>query len=145
MADDIELGPRRDPEAASKQRHGRIQWSPQGLIDGFPRTAAFIARDPDKTATVFRRFDELSARNLLILQGRVEALQAEQQLQDKQDFGLVARTEHPSYAVMSRALSYENFGVSAFDGHHTDTDNVPIDILERWRYRRREEAIRLVD
>jgi hypothetical protein len=93
---------------------------------------------------VFRRFNELSARNLLILQGRVEALEAEQQLQDKEDFDLVARTDTPSYAVMSRALSYEDFSASAFvDGRGTNIDSVPSDIVERWSRRRGQEASRL--
>jgi hypothetical protein len=37
-------------------------------IQGFPRVADKIAHDPDNTSTIFRRFDRLSARNLLFLE-----------------------------------------------------------------------------
>jgi len=43
--------------------------------DGLPRTARFLAADPDHTTAVFRRFHETSVRSLLFLEGRVAALQ----------------------------------------------------------------------
>src|SRR5450432_3443155 len=51
-------------------------------INGFPRVADKIASDPDKTTTIYRRFDRLSARNLLYLEAELAELEA---LQDKQD------------------------------------------------------------
>jgi hypothetical protein len=45
-----------DPE-----KHPRIR-------SGYPSLAAWIARDPDNETYVFRKFDRLSARNLLKLQ-----------------------------------------------------------------------------
>jgi len=51
-------------------------------MNGFPRVASKIASDPDKTTTIYRRFDRLSARNLLYLEAELAELEA---LQDKQD------------------------------------------------------------
>ena len=55
---------------------------PKRYPNGFAKVAAFIAGDPDKTTTIYRRFDRLMARNLLHLQSRVQKLEA---LQDKLD------------------------------------------------------------
>ncbi|PVH93843.1 hypothetical protein DM02DRAFT_603402 [Periconia macrospinosa] len=43
--------------------------------DGYPALAAWIARDPDGEAFVFRKFDRLAARNILHLQSRLIALE----------------------------------------------------------------------
>ncbi|KAK2761714.1 hypothetical protein FQN54_001542 [Arachnomyces sp. PD_36] len=45
--------------------------------DGYPSLAAWIARDPDNEAFVFRKFDRLAARNILHLQSRLIALEKE--------------------------------------------------------------------
>lgn len=45
--------------------------------NGYAAVAESISRDPDKETYVFRRFDKLTARNLLNLQGEIMALQAE--------------------------------------------------------------------
>ncbi|KAF2273434.1 uncharacterized protein EI97DRAFT_461095 [Westerdykella ornata] len=47
------------------------------LRDGYPALAAWIARDPDNEALVFRKFGRLGARNLLHLQSRLIALEKE--------------------------------------------------------------------
>ncbi len=39
--------------------------------DGYPALAAWIARDPDNESYIFRKFDRLSARNLLNLQSHL--------------------------------------------------------------------------
>jgi hypothetical protein len=54
-------------------------------IDGFPRVADKIASDPDKTTTIYRRFDRLSARNLLLLQAELAELEALQNRYDTED------------------------------------------------------------
>lgn len=51
-------------------------------MNGFPRVASKIASDPDKTTIIYRRFDRLSARNLLYLEAELAELEA---LQDQQD------------------------------------------------------------
>lgn len=43
--------------------------------NGYATAASLIAQDPDKETYVFRRFDRLTARNLLNLQGELLALQ----------------------------------------------------------------------
>jgi len=55
-------------------------------IRGLPRVASKIASDPDKTTVLFRRFDRLSARNLLYLEAEIAELEAQQVELDRQDF-----------------------------------------------------------
>lgn len=45
---------------------------------GYPRFAAFIAHDPDKSTAIYRRFKRLSARNLLYLESELSELETEQ-------------------------------------------------------------------
>jgi len=45
--------------------------------NGYATVANSIAQDPDKETYVFRRFDRLTARNLLNLQGELLVLQSE--------------------------------------------------------------------
>jgi len=53
---------------------------------GYPSLAHFIASDYDKSTAIYRRFDQLSARNLLYLQSELAELEARQQKQDAEDF-----------------------------------------------------------
>jgi hypothetical protein len=43
--------------------------------DGYRAVAAWISRDPDNETFIYRRFDQLSARNLLYLQSELLALE----------------------------------------------------------------------
>jgi len=61
---------------------GDVEKARPKAINGFPRLAAKIASDPDKTTTIYRRFDRLSARNLLFLEAEIAELEA---LQDQYD------------------------------------------------------------
>lgn len=45
------------------------------FADGYPRFSAFLVDDPDKTGTIFRRFDRTSARNLLYLENELSSLE----------------------------------------------------------------------
>ena len=45
-------------------------------LKGYPSLAAFIASDKDKSTVIYRRFDRLSARNLLYLQSELAELEA---------------------------------------------------------------------
>ena len=47
-------------------------------IMGYPRFAAFIANDEDRSTTIYRRFERLSARNLLYLETELQELEASQ-------------------------------------------------------------------
>ena len=53
--------------------------------NGFASVAAFIAKDPDNTSTIYRRFDRLTARNLLYLQSRLQSLEATLDQLDDED------------------------------------------------------------
>lgn len=55
-------------------------------VSGYPSLAAFIASDPDHSTAIYRRFDRLSARNLLYLQTELAVLEKKQDELDKQDF-----------------------------------------------------------
>lgn len=65
-----------DPESASAgMRYAR----------GYPSLAAFIASDCDHSTSIYRRFDRLSARNLLYLQSELAELEAKQDTFDNED------------------------------------------------------------
>ena len=66
-----------DPESGStKIRYAR----------GYPSLAAFIASDCDHSTSIYRRFDRLSARNLLYLQSELAELEAKQDTLDNEDY-----------------------------------------------------------
>jgi hypothetical protein len=49
---------------------------------GYPRFAAYIAHDEDRSTTIYRRFQRLAARNLLYLESELAELEAEQDCLD---------------------------------------------------------------
>lgn len=70
---------------------------------GYPSLAAWIARDPDNETYVFRKFDRLSATNLLNLQNELIALEADIDSADEE-----MRLAGESNPVMKRTmLSWE--------------------------------------
>ena len=54
-------------------------------VIGYPSLASFVASDKDKSTVIFRRFDRLSARNILYLQSELAELEARQDAYDKED------------------------------------------------------------
>lgn len=54
-------------------------------VKGYPSLAAFIASDRDKSTAIYRRFDRLSARNLLYMQSELVELEAKQDALDAED------------------------------------------------------------
>ena len=52
---------------------------------GFIAVSAKIAADPDKTTTIFRRFDELAARTLLLYEVELTELEEELRQCDEED------------------------------------------------------------
>lgn len=54
-------------------------------IDGFPSLAAFIASDRDKSSMIFKKFNRLAARNLLILQSELAQLESKLDEFDRED------------------------------------------------------------
>lgn len=65
----------------SAQECGKV---PIEYLNGFPTFAAYIASDPE--LAIYRKFDFLSARNLLYLQSELIALEAELKEYDAHDF-----------------------------------------------------------
>ena len=61
------------------------RWTDTKVLSGFPQTAHFLAADPDKSIVIFRRFDTVSIRNLLFLEGRIAALENMQEELDRED------------------------------------------------------------
>lgn len=55
------------------------------LLAGYPSLAAFIASDRDRTTFIYKRFDELAARNLLYLQSELAELNCKQREFDQED------------------------------------------------------------
>jgi hypothetical protein len=70
---------------AKNLEHGSVE-TRCVYIKGYASLAAFIAEDRDKSTAIFRRFDRLSARNLLYLQSELAELEAKQDAFDKEDF-----------------------------------------------------------
>ncbi|KAH6860512.1 hypothetical protein B0T12DRAFT_454589 [Alternaria alternata] len=66
--------------------NGRFHQEPHThRLSGFPSLAHFITSDRDRTTLLYKRFDELAARNLLYLQSELAELQAKQRAFDQHD------------------------------------------------------------
>lgn len=64
-----------------------INTQPPRYIDGYPSLAAFIASDKDGTTAIYKRFNRLAARNLLLLQSELADLQVQLDKFDLEDQG----------------------------------------------------------
>ena len=87
------------------------------LLEGFPQTANFIAKDPAKTTVMFRRFDQLAVRNLLHLEARLAALERSQKAYDRDDVDFNSGNE----PITTAARSWEDFaliGIYSLNDHH---------------------------
>lgn len=74
------------------------------FADGYPRFSAFLVDDPDKTGTIFRRFDRTSARNLLYLENELSSLEARLDgLEDECDHDLSTRAYVRNWAALNEA------------------------------------------
>jgi hypothetical protein len=62
-------------------------------LPGYPSLANFIASDRDRTTLIYKRFDELAARNLLYLQSELAELQAKQHAFDQDDLAAELATK----------------------------------------------------
>lgn len=54
-------------------------------INGFPRVASKISEDPDRTGTIYRRFDRLASQDLLLMEAEIAELEAKQDHYDDED------------------------------------------------------------
>lgn len=76
-------------------------------LRGFPTVVAFVPSDSDNTSFIFRRFNKLSARNLLYLQSRLQQLEVDQAVLDEEDL------ENGDIQSKKAATSWEDFEASA--------------------------------
>jgi hypothetical protein len=81
--DDIEANPSKFPASERMANFSQKRPWTKHLM-GYPRYSAFIASDEDKSTTIFRRFERLSARNLLYLESELAELEAEQDRLDEE-------------------------------------------------------------
>jgi hypothetical protein len=79
-------------------------------IDGFPSAANFIAKDPDRSFSVYCAFHQLSSRNLLYMEAELYELQKQQQDADTLDFrtgGTHAQECFRSWKLLSNSTNEE--------------------------------------
>jgi hypothetical protein len=89
---DIEMAPVVD---------GAVTTLPSGKLHGYPTFAAFVTRDQD--AAIYRKFESLSARNLLYLQSEIHELQG--QLEELDD----ADAKSSSFEVEGVARAWHHY------------------------------------
>ena len=107
------------------------QWTNPKLLSGFPQTAHFLAADPDKSAVIFRRFDKVSIRNLLNLEGRVAALEAFQEDLDRKDYN------QDEEDIAEVAQSWEDFALIGTEfGHRENSMKIPPQVYQKWSNKR---------
>jgi hypothetical protein len=90
---------RKDEESGSAETSR--PWEEYHL--GFPRFAAFIAEDKDKSTTIYRRFERLAARTLLLMESELAELE---KLMDELD----DEYARDNFEVERTAVSWQAFG-----------------------------------
>lgn len=83
--------------------------SRQQYVTGFASLANFVASDRDRTTLIFKRFDELAARNLLYLQSELAELYAKQRRLDLEDVSATLKAKQC-------ARNFADFEKAAGDG-----------------------------
>jgi hypothetical protein len=81
----------------------------QAYIDGIPALAAFIASDPDRSTFIYKRFDRLASRNLLVLQSELAEMQSQLDAFDREDWARY-QNRGPGYqAALQDLQSWEAY------------------------------------
>lgn len=102
-------------------------------VKGYPSLAAFIASDCDKSTAIYRRFDRLSARNLLYLQSELVELEARQDALDAEDLrGTLERKKS--------ARDWRTLGRKAAEPGNTE-EKERVEVLEEIRKKIKEYRI----
>jgi hypothetical protein len=108
------------PDAEGGRHRG-----PLPSLQSFTRAAQFLASDPESGLLIFSRFHELSIRNLLYLEARVEALKGVQRELDAQDAG---------NSIIPRAAgSWEQFALLGTGSGQLGDGKIPSVALAMWR------------
>jgi hypothetical protein len=105
-------------------------------LKGFALVAAKIASDADKTTAIYRRFDELSARNLLYYQAQIAEL--EEELKEYDDGDRNARNTVEDDEVVDSLSDWSVFERRAEEGVLRDKRKMELvekirEKLERYR------------
>ncbi|RYO76496.1 hypothetical protein DL766_001709 [Monosporascus sp. MC13-8B] len=106
-------------------------------INGFPRVAYKIARDADKTGTIYRRFDRLASRNLLLLEAEIAELEPRQEEYDFED------RDRPSHSRVQESRSdWKTFEELANDAKQpNEVERMELTITIREKLREYHEAL----
>ena len=83
----------------------------RSLPNGIPRMTAFIASDPDGLTSIYRRFDKLNIRNLLLLEAKLAALETLQDQLDKEDAENLQTDMGFNFAMATTHGSFEYFAL----------------------------------
>jgi hypothetical protein len=59
----------------------------QPYTDGYPSLSAFVSSDRDGTSVIFKKFNRLAARNMLLLQSELAELEYRLDMFDREDEG----------------------------------------------------------
>jgi hypothetical protein len=100
--------------------------------DGYPALATWIGRDPDNESFVFRKFDRLSARNLLHLQ--CQLIQLEDEIDDLDD----KARKNSDRDARQASRRWETLRERAYAGHQLEKErmnkvNELTDKIEKYR------------
>ena len=124
----------------------------EALPNGFPRIAAFIASDPDHVASIYKRFNALNVRNLLLLEARVAALEDIQRQLDIEDAEKLQGEFGTNFQLQTASASFEYFallGNSSASSDQNDSyrdiyslDTIPKYAFKVWNKKYLEDAAR---
>lgn len=92
----------------------------QAYIDGFPALAAFIASDPDRSTFIYKRFDRLASRNLLILQSELAGMQSQLDAFDREDWARYQNRGPGHLGALQELQSWESYKST----HGQDSDRL---------------------
>lgn len=88
---------------------------------GYGRYAGFVSEDPDKSTTIYRRFETLTARSLLYLESELSELEQQQEMfdncvdieGDKEVIAEMVRASHSWKLLQEQRTGSEVRGVQA--------------------------------
>ncbi|PMD32093.1 hypothetical protein L207DRAFT_590966 [Hyaloscypha variabilis F] len=91
--------------------------------NGFPRVTTFIASDPDGLTSIYRRFDKLNVRNLLLLEAKVAALEELQEKFDIEDADGLKGERENNFSMGTTHSSFEYFALLGEGKDVIETDD----------------------
>lgn len=101
-------------------------------LEGYAAVAGWLALDPDGETFVFRKFDNLAARNLLCIQSELLAVEKELALLDRRD----AEAARDDLRAKDTARSWDTLVSRSSAGH--DGSRRRIELLESLRSKIKE-------